>query len=52
MSVKNCEKHEKSMVELTVEVSAADFEAAVEKAYSADPGLPSLPAPLHWIPLS
>ena len=32
MSVKNCEKLEKSTVKLTVEVSAADFEAAVEKA--------------------
>ena len=33
MSVKSCEKLEKSTVALTVEVSAADFEAAVEKAY-------------------
>ena len=33
MSVKSCEKLEKSQVELTVEVSAADFEAAIEKAY-------------------
>ena len=33
MSVKNCEKLEKSKVKLTVDVSAADFEAAIEKAY-------------------
>ena len=33
MSVKSFEKLEKSMVALTVEVSADDFEAAVEKAY-------------------
>ena len=33
MSVKSCEKLEKSMVALTVEVSAGEFEAAVEKAY-------------------
>ena len=33
MSVKSCEKLEKSMVALTVEVSAEEFEAAVEKAY-------------------
>ena len=38
MSVKNCEKLEKSMVALTVEVSAADFEAAVEKAYKKQRG--------------
>ena len=29
MSVKSCEKLEKSMVALTVEVSAGEFEAAV-----------------------
>ena len=43
MSVKNCEKREKSMVELTVEVSAADFEAAVEKAYRKQRGKISMP---------
>ena len=43
MSVKNCEKLEKSMVKLTVEVSAADFEAAVEKAYRKQRGKISMP---------
>ena len=43
MSVKNCEKLEKSMVALTVEVGAADFEAAVEKAYKKQRGKISLP---------
>lgn len=38
MSVKSCEKLEKSMVALTVEVGAADFEAAVEKAYKKQRG--------------
>ena len=38
MSVKSCEKLEKSQVELTVEVSAADFEAAIEKAYRKQRG--------------
>ena len=38
MSVKNCEKLENSMVALTVEVGAADFEAAVEKAYKKQRG--------------
>ena len=33
MSVKSCEKIEKSQVALTIEVGAAEFEAAVEKAY-------------------
>ena len=33
MSVKNCEKVEKSQVALTIEVGAAEFEAAIEKAY-------------------
>ena len=33
MTVKSCEKVEKSQVALTVEVSAAEFEAAIEKAY-------------------
>ncbi len=43
MSVKSCEKLEKSMVALTVEVSAADFEAAVEKAYRKQRGSIRLP---------
>ena len=43
MSVKSCEKREKSMVELTVEVSAADFEAAVEKAYRKQRGKINMP---------
>lgn len=38
MNVKSCEKLEKSMVELTVEVSAEEFEAAVEKAYRKQRG--------------
>ncbi len=33
MSVKSCEKVEKSQVALTIEVGAAEFEAALEKAY-------------------
>ena len=33
MSVKSCEKLEKSQVALTIEVEAQEFEAAVEKAY-------------------
>lgn len=33
MSVKSCEKVEKSQVELTIEVGAEAFEAALEKAY-------------------
>ena len=33
MSVKSCEKLENSEVALTVEVSAEDFEAALNKAY-------------------
>jgi len=43
MSVKNCEKLEKSMVALTVEVSAADFEAAIEKAYKKQRGKINMP---------
>ena len=43
MSVKSCEKLEKSTVALTVEVSAADFEAAVEKAYRKQRGSIRLP---------
>ena len=33
MSVKSCEKVEKSQVVLTIEVGSAEFEAAIEKAY-------------------
>ena len=33
MTVKSCEKIEKSQVALTIEVGAAEFEAAIEKAY-------------------
>ena len=33
MTVKSCEKLEKSQVALTIEVGAAEFETAVEKAY-------------------
>ena len=43
MSVKNCEKLEKSMVVLTVEVNAADFEAAVQKAYLKQRGRIQMP---------
>jgi len=38
MSVKSCEKLEKSRVALTVEVGADDFETAVEKAYRKQRG--------------
>ena len=43
MSVKSCDKLEKSMVELTVEVSTEDFEAAVEKAYKKQRGQIRMP---------
>ncbi len=43
MSVKSCEKLEKSMVELTVEVNAADFETAIEKAYKKQRGKIRMP---------
>ena len=33
MTVKSCEKLEKSRVALTIETSAEEFEAAVNKAY-------------------
>ena len=33
MTVKSCEKVEKSQVALTIEVGAAEFQAAIEKAY-------------------
>ncbi len=38
MNVKSCEKLEKSRVELTVEVDAGEFEAAVQKAYLRERG--------------
>jgi trigger factor len=41
--VKSCETLEKSMVALTVEVGAADFEAAVEKAYRKQRGSIRMP---------
>ena len=47
MSVKSCEKVEKSQVALTIEVGAAEFQAAIEKSISEDAqkdqctGLPS-----------
>ena len=43
MSVKSCEKLEKSMVALTVEVGAEEFEAAVEKAYKKQRGSIRIP---------
>jgi len=43
MSVKNCEKLEKSTVVLTVEVNAADFEAAIQKAYLKQRGRIQMP---------
>ncbi len=43
MSVKNCEKLEKSMDVLTVEVSGAGFEAAVQKAYLKQRGRIQMP---------
>ncbi len=43
MSVKSCEKLEKSMVALTVEVGADVFEAALEKAYRKQRGQINMP---------
>lgn len=43
MSVKSCEKLEKSMVELTIEVGAEDFEAAVNEAYKKQRGRVRVP---------
>lgn len=43
MSVKNCEKLDKSMVALTIEVDRAAFETAVEKAYLKQRGSIQLP---------
>ena len=43
MSVKSCETLEKSMVALTVEVGAEEFEAAVEKAYRKQRGRINMP---------
>ena len=43
MSVKSCEKLEKSKIALTIEVSAEDFEAAINKAYLKQRGKISVP---------
>ena len=43
MSVKSCEKLEKSKVALTIEVGAEEFEAAVNKAYLKISGKMSIP---------
>ena len=43
MSVKSCEKVEKSKVALTIEVSAEDFEAAINKAYLKMRGKMNIP---------
>ena len=43
MSVKSCEKLEKSKVALTIEVSAEDFEAAINKAYLKMRGKMNIP---------
>ena len=43
MSVKSCEKLEKSMVALTIEVGAEEFEAACQKAYLKMRGKMNIP---------
>ena len=43
MSVKSCEKLEKSKVALTIEVSAEEFEAAINKAYLKQRGKINMP---------
>ncbi len=43
MNVKNVEKLEKSMVALTIQASAEEFEAAVEKAYRKQRGRIAIP---------
>ena len=43
MSVKSCEKLEKSKVALTIEVSAEDFEVAINKAYLKMRGKMNIP---------
>ncbi len=43
MNVKSVEKKEKSTVELTIEVSAAEFEAAIEKVYKRQRGSINVP---------
>ncbi|NLU24738.1 MAG: trigger factor [Clostridiales bacterium] len=43
MSVKSCEKLEKSKVALTIEVSAEDFETAINKAYLKMRGKMNIP---------
>ena len=43
MNVKSVEKLEKSMVALTIEASAEEFEAAIEKAYRKQRGRIAIP---------
>ena len=43
MSVKSCEKLEKSKVALTIEVSAEEWEAAINKAYLKQRGKINMP---------
>lgn len=43
MSLKNVERQENNMVKLTLEVSAEDFEAAVEKVYRKNKNQISIP---------
>ena len=43
MNVKNIEKLEKSRVALTIEASAQEFEAALDKAYRKERGRIMLP---------
>ena len=43
MSVKSCEKLDKSKVALTIEADAAAFEAAINKAYLKQRGKISVP---------
>ena len=43
MSVKSCEKLEKRKVALTIEVSAEEFEAAINKAYLKQRGKINMP---------
>ena len=43
MNVKSVEKQEKSMVELVIEVSGEEFEAAIEKVYKKQRSKISVP---------
>ena len=43
MNVKSVEKQEKSMVELVIEVSREEFEAAIDKVYKKQRGSISVP---------